>query len=91
MLEPLWIRSKSGGARNVDLLPLEALESMAEHGAVLLAQDVLPHFHDEVGANAEEVPIEGGMMEFAQRESIGDDRCPIRLGVRDDVSRIEKP
>jgi hypothetical protein len=43
-----------------------------------------------VGTNSEEVSIKRGVMNFAERDSIGNDRFSIVLRVADDVGCVEK-
>jgi hypothetical protein len=66
------------------------LKAMEEHGTIFLHQNVLPHFHDKVGSYPEEVPIEGGVVDLAKRESARDLRLTARVLVRENVSRIQQ-
>ena len=66
------------------------LESMDQHGPILLLQEVGPHFHHQVGSNTEEVSVECRMMELAEGDAIRDPRLSLRMLVRENVGRLEK-
>ncbi len=63
---------------------------MSEHRSVGLPEDVLAYLDDEIWPNADDVVVESGMMQLAQREAIGDDRLATRLSIGDDVGRVEQ-
>ena len=63
---------------------------MLQHRAVDLAEDVGPHFDDEVGPHAEDVPIESGMVQSAQREAVRDDRFSARVAIGENVRGFEE-
>ncbi|PYN23775.1 MAG: hypothetical protein DMD99_13265 [Candidatus Rokuibacteriota bacterium] len=64
------------GARHVDAQALKALEAMLEHRPVDFFQHVETHGDLEVGRDADEVAVEGGVVELAERETVGNDRLP---------------
>ena len=65
-----------GGARHVDAPALKALQAMLKHRPVDFFQHVEAHGDLEVGRDADEVAIEGGVVELAEREAVGNDRLP---------------
>src|SRR5207249_11961577 len=62
------------GARHVDAPALKALQPVLKHRPVDLFQDVEAHLDLEVGRDADDVGVERGMMELAEREAVGDYR-----------------
>jgi len=78
------------GARHVDAPALKALQAMLEHRAVDLLQDVEAHSDLEVGRDADEVAVEGGVMELAEREAVGNDRLPQGMAVGEDVGGFQQ-
>ena len=69
---------------------MKPLESVHEHGSVDLFQDVLPDVHGVVGADCKEVPVEGRVVQLAEREPVRNARLTADLGVGDDVRRVQK-
>ncbi len=57
----------------------------AQHGTVGLVHDVASHFNDEIRPDAQEVPVKGRVMRLAERETVRDDRLPLRMPVRQHV------
>jgi hypothetical protein len=50
---------------------LETLQSMQQRWPVCLPQDVCANLDDQIGSHAEQLAVEGSVMQRAQRESIG--------------------
>ncbi len=50
---------------------LKALQAMLEHRPVDLLQHIEGHGDLEVGRDADEVAVEGGVVELAEREAVG--------------------
>lgn len=69
---------------------MQALEPVAQHGAVGLAPDVGPHLDPVVGPDADEVPVEGRVVQLAQGEPVVDHGLAAGLPVRDDVGGVEQ-
>jgi hypothetical protein len=59
------------GARYMDAPALKALEAMLKHRPVDFFQHVEAHGDLEVGRDADEVAVEGGVVELAEREALG--------------------
>jgi len=57
------------GARHVDAPALKALEAMLKHRPIDFLQDVEAHGDLEVGCDADEVAVEGGVVELAVNPS----------------------
>jgi hypothetical protein len=66
------------------------LESVEQHGAVLLLQNLPSHFDAVIRPYGKELAVVCRVMELAQREAVGNDGFPAGLAVGDDMSRIEK-
>jgi hypothetical protein len=64
------------GARHVDPPSLKALQPMLEHRPINFFQYVEAHDDLEVGRDADEGAVEGGVVELAEREAVGNDRLP---------------
>ena len=62
-----------------------------EHRAVVLPQQPLGHMQPIVRIDADQMRIEGGMMNFRERNAVGNDRLaePLVL-VRDDVRGVQQ-
>ena len=76
--------------RHRDPHALEPLEPVLEHRPVRLAQDIEPEVHHEIRADAQDVAIEGRMVELAERDAIGDDGFSPRVAVWQGVGRLEQ-
>jgi len=74
------------GARHMDAPALEALEAMLEHRPVDLLQHVEADRDLEVGRDADDVGVERGVMQLAEREAVGNHRLAERVNIRKDVS-----
>ena len=61
------------GVRHVEAPALEALQAVLEHRPVDLLEDVEAHGDLEVGREADEVAVEGGVVQLAEREAVGND------------------
>ena len=73
-----------------DLRAMETLESVEQH-TVAKVGDLRRDMHPTVGIDAEKMPIEGGVVETGQAESVGDQRMAQRLvAVVDDVGCVDE-
>ena len=77
-------------SRQQDSTIVEVLQSVQQHRTVLFVQDVLPHFDDIVGGDADEQTIERGMVQLAERHAVANRGFTIGLGIRDDMRSVEK-
>ena len=73
------------GARHVDAAALEVLQAVLEHRPVDLLQHVEAHRDLEVGRDADDVGVERGVVQFAEREAVGNHRLAERVALREDV------
>ena len=73
-----------------ELAALQLLKTVAQHRTVDLREDVLSDLNDQVGPDANDVAVECGVMELAHGESVAHDWESCGMGVRADVSGIEK-
>ena len=88
--QPITIQLEPRLVRHRDPHALEPLEPVLEHWPVRLAQDIEPEVHHEIRADAQDVAIEGRMVELAERDAIGDDGFSPRVAVWQDVGRLEQ-
>jgi hypothetical protein len=77
--------AEEGVARHVDAPAVEALPAMLEHRPVDLCEDVEAHGDFEVGRDADEVAVEGGVVELAERQAVGKDRLAQGMAVGEAV------
>ena len=71
-------------------LGVEALEAVAEHGAVFFDEDVQADLDDVVGGNTQEVAVEGGVVEFAEGQTVFDRGDPLGIAIGEDVGGVEE-
>jgi hypothetical protein len=64
--EELAIRALIIPARYEQVRPLESLQTVAEHGAVSLAQHILPNLDDQVWPDTQDLAVEGRVMQCAE-------------------------
>jgi hypothetical protein len=69
---------------------VEALKAVNEHWAVRVVEHILPHLHDTVRRDPDEVPVEGSMMEIAEREAVWNGWHSARVRVRHNVRGFEQ-
>jgi len=69
---------------------VQSLQSVREHGAIILIPHVLPDFDCIVGPDSEEIGIESGMVQLAQGKAVRHDRLPARFSIGDDMGRVQK-
>lgn len=72
-----------------ELVSLELLEAMTEHRAVDLLQDVLAHFDNQVRTDADNMTVERGVVQLAQRQPIRDERLAFWMAVGKDMGGIQ--
>ena len=72
-----------------DLPAVELLETVKEHGTVLLLKELLAHDDPVVGVNGEEIAVEGGMVELAEREAVRNSGLPFRVSIGNDVRSVQ--
>jgi hypothetical protein len=60
-----------------------------KHWAIDLLQHVEPNLDFQVWSDAKDVGVEGGVMEFAERQSVSDDWLSSWMPVWQNVRRIE--
>jgi hypothetical protein len=82
------IRLEVVGARHVDASALKTLQPMQQHRPVDFLQHVEAHGDLEIRRDADDVRIEGGVVELAEREAVGNDRLTPRVAVRQDVRSL---
>ena len=65
------------------------LQSVAEHRAILLSEDVTANLDDQIGSYAEDVAVEGCMVDLAQGQTVRHYGLAERIGIRNDVRGVE--
>src|SRR5690554_1974180 len=73
-----------------DRAAMHRLNTVTEHRAVDLLEELAVDRDLVVRADAEHVPVVGHVVDLAEREAVRGDRRPTRFAVRDDVRRVEK-
>jgi len=68
---------------------MNPLEPVQEHRTIPFSEDVAAHFENAVWTDPDQIVVEGGVMELAQREAVRDDRFASRMGVGKDVRGVE--
>src|SRR5689334_9016726 len=69
---------------------MDLLEANDQHRAVGLREDGWTDLDPIVGPHSEEESVESCMVEFAQGQTIRNNRASLLISVRGDVSRIEQ-
>jgi len=73
-----------------DLLGVQLFDAVLEHGAVGFVEDVGADLDYVVGADAQDVAVESGVVEFTQGDAIGHDGQATGVAVGDDVGGVEE-
>ena len=84
------VRLKDRAARDVDARAVEALEAMAEHGPVGLAENGGLHLDLEIGANAEQVAVERRVVQRAESQAVRHHGLAARVAIGQDVGGLEQ-
>lgn len=69
---------------------MHLLQAVLEHRAIDLVQQFAVDPDLEPGRDAEKAPVEGGVVNLAQRQPIGNDRIATLLRIADDVGGVEQ-
>jgi hypothetical protein len=88
--EEIAVRFQLRVVRGSDPAALKSLETMDEHGAVDFIKDVSPNVDGQVRRDAENVRVERGVMELAERKPVTNGRFTVRMAVGQDVSGFEQ-
>jgi hypothetical protein len=68
-----------------DWLPMDALETVLQHGSVVLIEYVWSNLNDARRRDTDHVAVKCGVVQLAKRETIGYDGRPADVYVRNDV------
>src|SRR5262245_17318491 len=71
--------------RHQELLLLDRLQPMRQHGPVGIVQDVITNFEHEIGRDPQNLPVVRGVVEWAHGDTIGDNRLTPRVAIWQDV------
>jgi len=66
------------------------LQPMLQHWAVVLFEDVLSDFDDQVRADADDIGVEGGVMQFAEGQAVANPWFTFRMAVGENVRGVEE-
>jgi hypothetical protein len=73
------------GVGDGDATAVESEEAVLEHRPVVVAEKPQTQFDRQVRADAQDVPVEGGVVEGADRQPIGHAGLATRVTIRQDV------
>src|SRR5262245_21437188 len=73
--------------RNMQARTLKALRAVDEHRPVFLTEDVASSLDHQVRPNAQDLSIEGRVVQRAEREAVRDHRHSARMAVRENMGR----
>ena len=88
--QKLGVRPHPRRMGDEDSTALEALQPVLQHRAISLSENVKSHLHGEVGADAQDMAVKGGVMEFAEGQTVWDDRFSLGVPIREDVSSLQQ-
>jgi hypothetical protein len=96
LLEPdrqsVTIRAILTPSRPANQCANDPLQTEFEKWTIVDFEQPIRDMDAEIGVNPDQVSIEGGMMDFRQRQAIRDDRLSkLLVRIHDDVSGIEEP
>ncbi|MCI0458172.1 MAG: hypothetical protein L0Z62_14505 [Gemmataceae bacterium] len=77
-------------ARHVEAGALKPPKAVSQHRPVGLAEDVAADLGRQVGSDPQDEPVEGGVVQLAERQPVGDDGSALRVPVREDVRRVSR-
>lgn len=86
-------RAGSGRARGPEdrkVPPRQLLPAVLPHRTIDLGQQLCRHLEDQLGAHPDEVVVEGGMVDLAQREPVWHHRLAPGGRIRQDVRRVQQ-
>ena len=69
---------------------MQPLETVHQHGTVLLIEDIPSDLDDAVRTQSQEVLVKRRMVELTEADAVANDRLPTGLSIRDDVSRFQQ-
>ena len=71
-------------------LACDLLQSVTQHRAVSLVENIAPDFNDTIRTDPDEVGVKRGVVQLTERQAVGDHRLPTRVTVRKNVSGFEQ-
>ena len=81
---------RSAGREDEELVSLELLETVPKHRTVDFIKNVLAHLDDQIRTDADDVAVEGSVVQLAQCQPIRDHRFAPHMGIRENVGGIEQ-
>jgi len=64
--------------------------NIGKRGTVLFFQDIIPNLDDIIGPYADHETVKGGMVQFAEGNTVIHNGISIGFSIRDDMSRVQK-
>ena len=90
LFQQVRVRPIFDAARSMNSTPVKPLQAVNQHRPILLLEDVAPDLDDSVRADANEQPVECGVMELAERKSVRYPRVSSWFAVGHDVGGVEQ-
>ena len=75
---------------NEDPPLVELLEAVDEHRSVVLVENVAADLYHEIRSNADQILVEGGVVQLAERKAVRNHRSPHGIMVRHDVGCVQQ-
>lgn len=69
---------------------MQSLQTVSQHRAIGLYHQIVSDLDPVVRCDAEEHPVEGGVVQLAEREAVADHGIATGLGVGNDVGSVEE-
>src|SRR2546425_11520305 len=83
--EEVGVGLQMPGVGDGDATAVESEEAVLEHRPVVVAEKPQTQFDRQVRADAQDGPVEGGVVEGAERQPIGHDGLATRVTIGQDV------
>ena len=84
LLEEGCVGPVGGSVRHNQTISLETLQPVLQYRAINFGEHIVAHLDHEVRPDADDVHVEGGMVQFAQRQPVGHGRKAEGMGVQED-------
>ena len=90
MIEELGVGTMSLAARRPQPFAMELLEAVPQHRPVRFLENVESDLYAIVRPDTQDVAVEGGVMKFAERQTVWHDREALWMSVREYVRRLKQ-
>ena len=90
-IESIAVRLVLGTSRIENAYAAGGLASELEEGTVVDVEEPVRDMDDAIGVDAEQIAVEGGVVDLGQRQTIRDDRVTqFLIGIANNVGGVEK-